>query len=106
MVDVWDDLGGGGRGRAIGIYVLVDMTDWELDHIKASFLRLKGRAMKREEKDRVIWMNSRNEASSIKSLYSIMELGYVIPFLVTMIWNSWVTPKAGVFVWGKVLIRD
>ena len=51
-------------------------------------------------------MNSRNEASSIKSLYSIMELGYVIPFLVTMIWNSWVTPKAGVFVWGKVLIRD
>ena len=106
MVDVWDDLGGGGRGRAIGIYVLVDMTDWELDHIKASFLRLKGRAMKREEKDRVIWMNSRNEASSIKSLYSIMELGYVIPFLVTMIWNSWVTPKASVFVWGKVLIRD
>ena len=52
MVDVWADLGGEGRGRAIGIYVLVDMNDWELDHIKASLLRLKGRSMKREEKDK------------------------------------------------------
>ena len=52
VVDVWADLGGEGRGRAIGIYVLVDMNDWELDHIKASLLRLNGRSMKREEKDK------------------------------------------------------
>ena len=37
----------------------------------------KKRFLKREEKDGVLWMNSRNEVFSIKSLYSVLELAKV-----------------------------
>lgn len=57
------------------------------------------------EKDRVLWMDYKNGFFSIKSLYFVLELGHVIPFLVTLIWNSRVQSKVSSFAWEASWIK-
>lgn len=69
-------------------------------------LRFQGKAVNREGKDKVIdWRQS--GTFSIKFLYYVLELGRSMPFLVGIVWNSLVLPKASFFTyettWGKVL---
>ena len=36
---------------------------------------------------------------SVKSLYSILEVGSVKPFPSSVVWNVWVLPKVSLFTW-------
>ena len=44
--------------------------------------------MKREAKDRVVWMNAKDGAFSIESLYFIIKSAHAIPFPNVIIWNN------------------
>lgn len=48
------------------------LNDWEVDDVEAFFSKLQGSMIRREEKDKHVWMDSKNGVSSIKSLYSIL----------------------------------
>ena len=60
-------------------------------------LSLQERSVCREQKDKVIWTGSKNGKFSIKALYSTLETESTMPFLVSVIWNSWVPSKVGFF---------
>ena len=41
--------------------------------MKSLFSSLQGKSVKRGEKDKVMWMESRNSAFLVKSLYAMLE---------------------------------
>lgn len=47
----------------------------------------------------MIWLEARSGTLSVKSLYSIMKPRRSVPFLVGVVWNGWVPPKASLFAW-------
>ena len=59
--------------------------------------------MCRDWEDKVIWTRSKNGKFSIKALYLTLETGSTMPFLASVIWNSWVPLKVGFFLLGRVL---
>ena len=68
--------------------------------------------MNGEGEDKVIWLETKSGTFSIKSLYSILERGRLVPFPIGVVWNAWVPPKASFFFftweapWGKALTLD
>ena len=60
--------------------------------------------MKREVKDSVVWMDSRNEVFSIESFYSILRSRHAILSPIAIILNSWLPSKACFFfLHGKLV---
>ena len=53
--------------------------------------------MNGEGEDKVIWLETKSGTFSIKSLYSILERGRLVPFPLGVVWNAWVPPKASFF---------
>ena len=62
------------------------------------------------EEDRMVWMNLSNNKFSVKHLYATLELGVLISFSKSVVWNLWVPSKVNFFAWeatmGKVLTID
>ncbi|KAL6326720.1 hypothetical protein AAG906_010894 [Vitis piasezkii] len=95
-VAVWD---GGwsdkGLSRFKGIFcgevellsgnLILPFNDWEVDEVESSLLCLHGKRTK-------------SGKFSVKSLYKALESGFLDPFPMKIIWNSWVQPKVGFFV--------
>lgn len=61
------------------------------------FSILQRREVSRDGENRMVWMESKNETFSVKSLYSALELGRSIPFPMAVIWNSLVLSKVSFF---------
>ena len=51
------------------------------------------------DEDRVVWIDSRNDTFSMKSLYATFESRSLIPFLTRVSWNSWFPSEASSFEW-------
>ena len=80
------------------------MNDWELDNVEDFLSRHDGKSMKREVKDSVVWMDSRNEVFSIESFYSILRSRHAILSPMAIIWNSWLPSKVCFFsLHGKLV---
>lgn len=94
VADIWDDLGEGGHWNPCFIKHL---NDWELDNVEDFLSIHEGKSVKREVKDSVVWMDSRNEVFSIKSFYSILRSRHAILSPMAIIWNSWLPSKACFF---------
>ena len=62
--------------------------------------------MSRDKEDEILWIESKNEAFSVKSFYRVLELGRRSVFPPSVIWNSWVPPRVVFFAWKKVLTLD
>ena len=61
--------------------------------------------------DRVLWTETKNEKFFVKSLYVALELGGVVPFPRSIIWNPCEPSKVGFFFvweasWVKTLTLD
>ena len=73
-------------------------------------IRLQDKVVVVGGEDKVYWVETKSGSFSIKSLYSILEVGSLKPFLASVVWKAWVPPKAILFVWeatwGKVLTLD
>ena len=65
--------------------------------MKHLFLRLQG------GEDKVIWFETSSRTFFVKTLHSILELGRLAPFLVGVVWNSWVPLKVSFFAWEETL---
>ena len=66
------------------------INDWELETMEHFLLRLHGRRVSRDRDDEILWIESKNEAFSVKSLYKALYLGMQGVFPTSVIWNSWV----------------
>ena len=86
------------------------LNDWEIEIVKWFLSRLQEKVVNGEGKVKVIWLKTKSGSFSVKSLYAFLELGSSAPFLVDVVWNSWVPPKVSFFVWevlwGKTLTLD
>ena len=72
--------------------------------------QLQGHSVNRKQDDRLVWKGDGKGRFSVEALYSLLELDSATPFLVGVIWNSWVPSKVSFFAlesyWGKVLTLD
>lgn len=71
--------------------------------MKHIFLRLQEKEINKGGEDKVIWFETRSRTFFVKTLHSILELGRLAPFLVGVVWNSWVPLKVSFFAWEKTL---
>ena len=66
--------------------------------------------MRRDEDDKLIWIESKDGKFSVEALYKVLELGSQAAFLADVIWNFWVLPTVGFFAleatWNKVFTLD
>ena len=51
------------------------------------------------DEDRVVWIDSRNDTFSMKSLHATFEFESLIPFLTRVNWNSWFPSETSSFEW-------
>ena len=86
------------------------LNGWEVETVECFLSRLQDKAVVVEEEDKLLWAATKSGSFSIKSLYSILEVGKVEPFPSNGVWNAWVPPKLSFFAWeaswGKVLTLD
>ena len=61
--------------------------------MKRFLSRLQDKVVIGDKKDSIIWLETKDGASSIKSLHTILEHGRSISFPVRVVWNVWVPPK-------------
>lgn len=87
-------------GRCVGEHdhcnpcFITHLNDWELKDIEVFFSRLQGNFVKREVKDRVVWLGSMKGVFPNNIFYSILKLEPATSFLVVIIWNCWAPPIA------------
>ncbi|RVW37937.1 hypothetical protein CK203_101880 [Vitis vinifera] len=71
---------------------------------------LDGKMVRVDEEDRVRWMDSKDGAFSVKSLYRALQPVSIASFPMKIIWNSYVRLKISFFAWeaswGRVLTLD
>ena len=53
-----------------GIGTLVFLNDWEMERVEAFLSRLERKTMRRDEEDKMEWMDARKCKFSIKSPYT------------------------------------
>ena len=63
-----------------------------------------------ERWNRVVWKGDSKGVFFVRELYSLLEIDGTIPFLLKIIWNSWIPLKMSFFTWeacwGKVSTLD
>ena len=65
--------------RGVGFCFSKHLNDWELDNVEAFLSRLQGMSMNSVEV-KVLWMDSRKDKLSIKSLYAALGMGTKLVF--------------------------
>lgn len=88
---MWDDVG---EHDHCNPCFITHLNDWELKDIEVFFSRLQGNFVKREVKDRVVWLGSMKGVFPNNIFYSILKLEPATSFLVVIIWNCWAPPIA------------
>ena len=51
------------------------------------------------KEDKVCWVETKSGTFSVKSLYASLEIGRVVQFHSSVVWNVWVPPKVCYFAW-------
>ena len=73
-------------------------------------LGLNGKSVQRDVEDRVLWIKTKYEKFSVKSVYKALVLGPSVSFPSNVIWKACVQPKVSFFgweaTWGKTLTLD
>ena len=86
------------------------LNNWDVDIVEWFLLRLQGWRVCRDEEDKLVWTRAKNGKFSVKVLYKELEPGRQMDFPTSVIWNSWVPPKVGIFAWeatwNKILTLD
>ena len=72
-------------------------NDWEVDLVERLLLTIQGKRVSADLEDRVLWKMTKDGIFSVKSLYSVVELGNIVLFLRSIIWSPYVPPKVGFF---------
>ena len=66
-------------------------------------MTIQGKRVSAEVEDRVIWKKTKSGFFSIKSLYSVVELGSTVRFPRKIIWSPYVPPRVGFFCLGGLM---
>ena len=96
VLEVWNPVGEGDGWTPLFARAF---NDWEIELVKLFLHKIQEFWVQREEEDRVIWTTSNGGAFSVKSLYSILELGDSSMFPSESIWRVRVPPKIAFFAW-------
>ena len=75
------------RGESWSLLFSKPFTDWEVDEVEIFLLCLHGKRVHRDEKDKVLWTETKSGKFSIKSLYKALEPGFSVSFPMKIIWN-------------------
>ena len=67
--------------------------------MKWFLLRIQEKRVSRYVKDGALWIELKSEKFSVKSLYVALEPGSLVPFSMSIIWSSCVSPKVVFFAW-------
>ena len=96
VADVWNPEGDGDGWTPLfsGAF-----NDWELELMECFLQKIQAVRVHRDVEDRVIWTTSRCGTFSVKSLYSILELGNSPLFPSGSVWRSSAPPKVAFFAW-------
>ena len=85
-------------------------NNWEMEEVGRLLCCLDGKMVRVDEEDRVRWMDSKDGAFSVKSLYRALQPVSIASFPMKIIWNSYVRLKISFFAWeaswGRVLTLD
>ena len=84
---------------------------WEVEDVGRLLSRLYKKKVVMVRDDTVRWMEGKNGAFSVKSIYKALEIRPPLSFLVKMVWGSCVQPNLHFFflgeaTWGKSLNHD
>ncbi|KAJ9706265.1 hypothetical protein PVL29_001676 [Vitis rotundifolia] len=63
-------------------------NDWEMEEVGRLLCCLDGKMVRVDEKDRVRWVESKDEVFSVKSLYRALQPMSLASFPSKIIWNS------------------
>ena len=96
VADVWNPEGDGGGWTPL---FSGSFNDWELELMERFRQKIQVVRVHRDVEDRVIWTTSRCGTFSVKSLYSILELGNSPLFPSGSVWRSSAPPKVAFFAW-------
>ena len=96
VADVWNPEGDGGGWTPLfsGVF-----NDWELELMECFLQKIQAVRVHRDVEDRVMWTTSRCGTFSVKSLYSILELGNSPLFPSGSVWRLSAPPKVAFFAW-------
>ena len=75
------------------------LNDREIEEVECFFARLVGKGADEGGEDKVCWLEEKSGTFFVKSLYSSLEEGRFVPFLSSIVWNAWVSPKVSFFAW-------
>ena len=64
-------------------------------------MTIQGNRVGAEVEDKVIWKKTKSGVFTVKSLYSVVELGSTVQFLRKIIWSPYIPLKVGFFLLGK-----
>ena len=59
--------------------------------------RLQDKVVEEGAEDKVCWVETKSGTFSVKSLYASLEIGRVVQFPSSVVWNVWVPPKVSFF---------
>ena len=108
LKDVWDSSVQGEGGWSP--YFSKLLNDWGVGSAERFLSHLHGLRVYRDDEDRVLWTETKDDKLTMKSLYTALELRTLIFFPWSTIWEVWVQPKVSFFAWeatwGKVLTLD
>ncbi|RVW12705.1 TLD domain-containing protein 1 [Vitis vinifera] len=85
--------------RRVGGAPVQAFNDWEVELVEHFLQKIQAFRVQREEEDRVIWIASRCDTFTVKSLYSILEPENSPLFPSGSIWRVNVPPKVTFFAW-------
>ena len=77
----------------------------EMDEVEDLLLCLSGKRVIVDVKERVRWVESKDDSFLVKALYKALEPDSIGCFPMKIIWNSSVQPKVNFFAW-EVLTLD
>lgn len=98
VVEIWDSTGEEGDWNP---WFSKPFNDWQVEMVERFLLKIQGKRLISDLENRVLWKETKDEKFSIKSLYSALELRYVILFPRSIIWSSYVPTKMGFFCLGS-----
>ena len=105
--EIWNPVG---EGHGWTPFFARAFNDWEIELVELFLHKIQAFRVQREDEDRVIWIALNGGVFSVKSLYSILELGGSSIFPSESIWRVRVPPKVAFFSWeaswGKVLTLE
>lgn len=96
MANVWDRQG---KDWDLESLFSRNLIDWELERIEKCLSRPQGKAVRKNEDDRLEGIDAKKGKFKVNSFYSFLGQERTVSFPLNANWNSAVPTKVGFFAW-------